>query len=42
VYINAKMIPTKTIPGRGGGWIKESSGRDEFRFDIFDTLYVLL
>jgi hypothetical protein len=35
--INSKMIPVETIPGMGGGEIKESSGGGEFKYDIFDT-----
>jgi hypothetical protein len=31
------MIPVETIPGMGG-WIKESGGGGEFKYDIFDTL----
>jgi hypothetical protein len=42
MYINTKMIPVETIPGPGqcgvGGRIKEISGGDEFKYDIFDTL----
>jgi hypothetical protein len=30
------MIPVETIPGIRGGSIKESSGRGEFKYDIFD------
>jgi hypothetical protein len=29
---------SKTVPGIGGGGIKESSVRGEFKYDIFDTL----
>jgi hypothetical protein len=32
------MTPVETIPGIRGGGIKGSSGRDEFKYDIFDTL----
>jgi hypothetical protein len=38
MYVNAKMIPVETVPGIGGGGMKESSGGDEFKYDIFDTL----
>jgi hypothetical protein len=38
LYANAKMIPTETIPGIKEGCIKESSGRGELEYDIFDTL----
>jgi hypothetical protein len=39
--VNAKMIPSETIPGMGE-WIKESGGGGEFKCDIFDTLQELL
>jgi hypothetical protein len=32
------MIPVETIPGIGGGEIKENSGVGEFKYDIFDVL----
>jgi hypothetical protein len=32
------MIPVETIPGMGGGGIKENVGRGEFKYDIFDIL----
>jgi hypothetical protein len=32
------MIPIKTVPGVGGGGMKESRGGGEFKYDIFDTL----
>jgi hypothetical protein len=32
------MIPVETIPGMGGGRIKENGGEGEFRYDIFDIL----
>jgi hypothetical protein len=32
------MIPVETIPGIGGGGIKENSGGGEFKHDIFDIL----
>jgi hypothetical protein len=35
MYVNAKIIPVETVPGMGVG-IKESSGGDEFKYDIFD------
>jgi hypothetical protein len=37
-YVNAKMIPVKTVPGIGGGGMKESSEKDEFKYGIFYTL----
>jgi hypothetical protein len=38
MYVNAKMIPIITVPGIGGGWMKDSSEGGEFKSDIFDTL----
>jgi hypothetical protein len=38
MYVNVKMIPVETVPGIGGGRIKESHGGGEFKYDIFDTL----
>jgi hypothetical protein len=32
------MILAETVPGIKGGRMKESSGGDEFKYDIFDTL----
>jgi hypothetical protein len=32
------MIPVETVPGIGGGEMKESSGGGEFKYNIFDTL----
>jgi hypothetical protein len=32
------MRPVETIPGMGGGGIKENDGGGEFKYDIFDTL----
>jgi hypothetical protein len=32
------VIPAETIPQIRGGRIKESSGGDEFKHDIIDTL----
>jgi hypothetical protein len=37
IYVNVKMIPVETIPRKGGG-IKENGGRDELKYDIFNTL----
>jgi hypothetical protein len=31
------MIPVETVPGMGGGVMKDSGG-GEFKYDIFDTL----
>jgi hypothetical protein len=36
------MIPVETVPGIGGRGTKESSGWDEFKYDIFDSLEELL
>jgi hypothetical protein len=36
------MIPIETVPGIGGGGMKDSSGGGEFNYDIFDTLQKLL
>jgi hypothetical protein len=38
MHVNAKMITVETIPGIGGGRIKESNRGAEFKSDIFDTL----
>jgi hypothetical protein len=38
MYVNAKMVPVETVPGIGGGEVKESSGVGEFKYDISDTL----
>jgi hypothetical protein len=38
LYVKAKMLPDVTIPGMGKGEVKESSGRGELKYDIFDTL----
>jgi hypothetical protein len=38
MYVNAKMIPVETVPGIRGEGMKGSSGGDEFKYDIFDTL----
>jgi hypothetical protein len=35
--VNAKTIPVETIPGTGGGGIKESSRRGEFKYHVVDT-----
>jgi hypothetical protein len=34
----AKMILVETVIGMGEGGVKKSSGRSEFKYDIFDTL----
>jgi hypothetical protein len=38
MFVNAKMIPVETIPGISDWEMKESSGEDEFKYDVFDTL----
>jgi hypothetical protein len=38
MYVNAKMIPVETVPGTGGGEMKENGGGGEFNYNIFDTL----
>jgi hypothetical protein len=38
VYVNAKIIPVETVPGIGGGEIKESCRGGEFKYDVFDIL----
>jgi hypothetical protein len=34
MYVNGKMRPAGTIPGMGGGRIKENDGMGEFNYDI--------
>jgi hypothetical protein len=36
--VNGKMKAVETIPGMGGGRIKENDGEGEFNYDIFDIL----
>jgi hypothetical protein len=38
MYINAKMIPVKTVPGIQGGGMTWSGGGGKFKYDVFDTL----
>jgi hypothetical protein len=38
MYINAKVIPVKTVPGIRGGGIKEDSRGGKFMCDIFDAV----
>jgi hypothetical protein len=38
MYVNAKVIPVETIPGMGERRTKESGGRSESKYNIFDTL----
>jgi hypothetical protein len=39
MQVNENRIYVETVPGIRGGGMKESSGGDEFKYDIFDTLY---
>jgi hypothetical protein len=34
MYVNGKMRPVETIPGRRGEGIKEKDGGGEFNYDI--------
>jgi hypothetical protein len=34
MYENGTMRPVETIPGMGGGWIKEDDGGGDFNYDI--------
>jgi hypothetical protein len=34
MHVNGKMGPVETIPGMGGGRIKENGGQGEFNYDI--------
>jgi hypothetical protein len=38
LYVNGKMRPVETIPGKEGGRIKENDGRGKFKCDIFGIL----
>jgi hypothetical protein len=38
MYVSAKTMPVESVPGIGGGGMKESSGGGEFKYDIVDTL----
>jgi hypothetical protein len=38
MYVNAKIIPLKLLKELGKEGVKESNGRGEFKYDIFDTL----
>jgi hypothetical protein len=38
MYVNGKMIPVETIPGIGGGEIKEHDAGGKFKHDVFDIL----
>jgi hypothetical protein len=34
MYVNGKMRPVETIPGMGGGVVKENDEGGEFHYDI--------
>jgi hypothetical protein len=34
MYVNGKIRPNETIPGIGGGEIKDIDGGSEFNYDI--------
>jgi hypothetical protein len=34
MYVNGKLRPVESIPGMGGGRIKENDGGGEFNYDI--------
>jgi hypothetical protein len=36
MHVNAKLIPVETVPEIGERGMKESSGRGEFKYDMFD------
>jgi hypothetical protein len=38
MYVNAKMIPVETVQGIREGRMGKRSGKEEFKYDIFDTL----
>jgi hypothetical protein len=38
MYVNGEMRPAETIPGIGGGEIKENDGGNEFNYDKFGIL----
>jgi hypothetical protein len=38
MHENGKMRPVESIPGMGGGGMKESNGGGGFKYDIFDIL----
>jgi hypothetical protein len=38
MYRNGKMRHVETLPGMGGGGIKENEGGGEFNCNIFDIL----
>jgi hypothetical protein len=38
MHVNEELITDETVPGIRGKEIKESSGGNELKYDIFDTL----
>jgi hypothetical protein len=42
MYENGKIRYAKTIPGMGGGRIKENDGGGKLKYDIFDILQEIL
>jgi hypothetical protein len=38
VDVNGKMRPVETVPGIGGGRIKENDGESELNYDVFNIL----
>jgi hypothetical protein len=39
MYVNAKMRPVETVPGIGGGEIKENGGAGEFTTMIYYKIF---
>jgi hypothetical protein len=37
VCVNGKMRPAETVPGMGGGEMKESDGGGEFSYDVLEV-----
>jgi hypothetical protein len=35
MHVNGQMRPVETVPGMGGGEIKENGGGGKFNYDIF-------
>jgi hypothetical protein len=35
MYVNEKMRPVESVPGMGGGRIKENDERGEFKYNVF-------
>jgi hypothetical protein len=38
MYVNAKIPPAEIVPRIRGGGMKKSSGKGEFKYDIFDIV----